>query len=138
MSTLPTIVACPTCKHTCRTQRETRPGAKFRCPGCHGMFYFSVHGNGFVQLRPADDEPVIASGLPPRAAEPGEPQRTRKIFAGRRPHRPMGGYHAFEKSRSYLGALAFFTFLGVALVAGCWYFRQIETLGNAKGRQGSN
>jgi hypothetical protein len=123
---------------TCRTQRETRPGTKFRCPGCHGMFDFVVHGNGFVELRPAADEPVIESQLPPRRAEQGETQGTRRIFTGRRRNRPIGGYQPFEKSRSYLGALAFFTILGLALVAGSWYMRQIETLGNAKGRQGTN
>lgn len=135
----PTILlACPTCKHTCRTQRETQPGAKFRCPGCHGLFYFFVHGNGAVVLRPADDEPVIESRLPPRMAEQGETPRTRRIFSGRRRDRPMGGYHAFERSRSYLGAFAFFTVLGLGLVAGSWYLRQVEALGKAPGRKGIN
>src|SRR3954449_4472261 len=113
--------------------RETPPGAKFRCPGCRGMFRFHVHGNGFVELRPADDEPVIESRLPPRLAEQDETQGTRRIFTKRR-KRPIGGYHAFEKSRSYLGSFAFFTILGLALVAGSWYIRQIEFLGKAKGK----
>jgi hypothetical protein len=102
------------------------------------MFYFFIHGNGFVELRPANDEPVIESRLPPRRAEQGETQGTRKVFTTRRLNRPSGGYHPFEKSRSYLGALAFFALLGVGLVAGSWYMRQIETLGNAQGRKGVN
>jgi hypothetical protein len=137
MSQVTILLVCPTCKHACRTQRETRPGAKFRCPGCNGRFYFFVHGNGAVDLRPADDEPVIESRLPPRRAEQGETQGTRRILTSPRRNRPMGGYHPFEKSRSYLGALAFFTILGLALVAGSWYIKQIDALGNAKGRQGT-
>jgi hypothetical protein len=102
------------------------------------MFYFFVHGNGAVELRPADDEPVIESQLPPRRAVQGEAQGTRRILPKRSRNHPLGGYHPFEKSRSYLGALAFFTLLGVGLVAGSWYIRQIDALGNAKGRQGTN
>jgi hypothetical protein len=131
------ILSCPTCKQTCRMQRETRPGAKFRCPSCQGMFYFSVHGNGFVELRPADDEPVIGSQLPPRSAEQGETKRTRRILKKRVKH-PVGGYHGFDKSRSFLGSFAVFVILGLALVAGSWYISQIETFSKAKPRQGTN
>jgi hypothetical protein len=134
----PTILlACPTCKQTCRTQRETRPGAKMRCPGCDGLFYFFVHGNGAVELRPVDDEPATESRLPPRAADQGETQGTRKILTSRRRNRPIGGYHPFEKSRSYIGTFAFWAVLGLGSVAAYWYFKQVDTLGKAPGRTGT-
>jgi hypothetical protein len=138
MSQASILLVCPTCNHNYRTRQETRPGARFHCPGCQGLFYYFVHGNGAVELRPAKDEPVIESRLPPRRTEPGETQGTRKILKKRRGGRPTGGYQPFEKSRSYLGALAFFTILGLGLVAGSWYIKKIDTLGNAKGRQGTN
>jgi hypothetical protein len=135
----PTIVlVCPTCKHTCRTQRETRPGAKMRCPGCHGMFRFFVHGNGAVELRPVDDEPATGSRLPPRVAEQGETQGTRRILTSRRRNRPIGGYLPFEKSRSYIGTFAFWTVLGLGSLAAYWYFNQIDTMGKAQGRTANN
>lgn len=132
------LVSCPACKQTCRMSRETRPGAKFRCPGCQGKFYLFIHGNGFVELRPANEEPVFESHLPPRAAGQAETEAGTRRVLKRRRKRPIGGYHAFEKSRSYLGAFVFFTVLGLGLVAGSWYIQQINTLGSAKGRQGTN
>jgi hypothetical protein len=137
MSQTPILLACPNCKHTCRTRRETQPGAKFRCPGCHGLFYFFVHGNGAVELRPADDEPVTESQLPPRMAVQGETQGTRRILTKRRRNRPDGGYQPNEKSRSYIGFFAFLTVLVMGLLAGSWYLQQVKTLGNAPGRKGA-
>jgi hypothetical protein len=140
----PTILlACPTCKQTCRTQRETRPGAKIRCPGCQGLFYFFVHGNGAVELRPVDDEPVAderatGSRLPPRVAEEGETQGTRKILTSRRRNRPIGGYMPFEKSRSYIGTFAFWTILGLGSLVAYVYFKKIDTMSKATGRTGNN
>jgi hypothetical protein len=135
----PTIVlACPTCKNTCRTRRETRPGAKMRCPGCHGLFSFFVHGNGAVELRPVDDDPATESRLPPRAAEQGETPGTRRILTSRRRNRPIGGYHPFEKSRSYIGTFALWTVLGLGSLAAYWYFNKIDTISKATGRTGNN
>jgi hypothetical protein len=140
----PTIVlACPTCKRTCRTGRETRPGAQMRCPGCKGLFRFFVHGNGAVELRPVepepvDDEPATESRLPPRLAEQEETKGTRRIFTSRRRNRPIGGYQPFEKSRSYIGTFAFWTILGLASLAAYWYFNKIDQMGRARGRQGNN
>jgi hypothetical protein len=125
----PTILlVCPNCKRTCRTRQETRPGAKMRCPGCQNLFYFVVHGNGAVELRPVDDRPQPATELrlPPRAADQGETRSTRRIFTSRRRNRPIGGYAPFEKSRSYLGAFLFWVVLGLGLVAASWYVRQIQ------------
>jgi hypothetical protein len=137
MSQTPILLACPNCKNTCRTRRETQPGAKFRCPGCHGLFYFFVHGNGAVELRPADDEPVTESRLPPRMAVQGETQGTRRILTKRRRNRPDGGYQPFEKSRSYIGVFAFFTVLGLVSLTGSWYLQQAHILGNTQGRKGT-
>jgi hypothetical protein len=135
----PTILlACPNCEHTFRTRRETRPGAGIRCSGCDGMFYFFIHGNGAVELRPADDEPVAEpaneSRLPPRVAEEGEAQGTRKILASRRRNRPIGGYGPFEKSRSYIGGFAAWIVLGLGALAVYWYASNIDTIGRARGR----
>jgi len=135
----PTIVlACPTCKHTCRTQRETRPGAKMRCPGCNGVFSFFVHGNGAVELRPVDDEPATGSRLPPRTAEQGETQGTRTIFTSRRRNRPIGGYAPFGKSRSYIGTFAVWIVLGLGSLTAYVYFNHIDTMGKAMGKRGNN
>jgi hypothetical protein len=143
MSQATIVLVCPTCIQACRTQRETRPGAKIRCPGCHGLFYYFVHGNGAVEMRPVDDEPVAdepaaESRLPSRVAEEGETQGTRKILTSRRRNRPIGGYLPFEKSRSYIGTFAFWTILGLGSLAAYWYFKQIDTMGKAQGRTGSN
>jgi hypothetical protein len=142
----PTIVlACPTCNRTCRTQRETRPGAKMRCPGCNGLFYFFVYGNGAVELRPVDDElrpvddePATESRLPPRVADQGEAQGTRKILTSRRRNRPIGGYLPFEKSRSYIGTIAFFVVLGSGSLVAYLYVNKIDTISKATGRTGNN
>jgi hypothetical protein len=135
----PTIVlVCPTCKHTCRTRRETRPGAKMRCPGCKDVFSFFVHGNGTVELRPVDDEPTPESRLPPRVAEQDETQGTRRIFTSRRRNRPIGGYLPFEKSRSYIGTFAIWTILGLGSLAAYWYLNKIDTISKATGRTGNN
>jgi hypothetical protein len=137
MSQSPILLACPTCRHTCRTRRETQPGAKFRCPGCNGLFYFFVHGNGAVELRPADDEPVTESQLPPRMAVQGETRGTRRILPSRRRNRPTGGYQPFENSRSYIGVFAFLAVLGLGSLAGSWYIQQVHILGNTQGRKGT-
>jgi hypothetical protein len=107
-----------------------------RCPGCHGVFRFFVHGNGAVELRPVDDEPATESRLPPRVAEQGETQGTRTIFTSRRRHRPIGGYLPFEKSRSYIGTFALWAVLGLGSLAVYWYRTQIYTIVNAKGGKG--
>ncbi len=133
----PTIVlACPKCERTCRTGRETRPGARMRCPGCNGIFRFFVHGNGAVELRPVDDEPATESRLPPRLAEQDETQGARTIFTSRRRNRPIGGYMPFEKSRSYIGTFAFFALLGLGSLAAYSYFNKIDAITNATGRTG--
>jgi hypothetical protein len=149
----PTIIlACPTCERTCRTGREIRPQEKMRCPGCNGEFYFHVHGNGAVELRPANEpsstmetlrdlagvESVTGSRLPPRVVDQGETKSTRRIFTSRRRNRPIGGYAPFEKSRSHIGMFAFFTILGLGVVAASWYVSQIDILGKAQGRNGAN
>jgi hypothetical protein len=138
MSQTTIVLVCPTCIQACRTQRETRPGSKFRCPGCRGLFSFFVHGNEAVELRPVDDEPTTESRLPPRTAEQGETQGTRTILTSRRRNRPIGGYLPFEKSRSYIGTFAFWTVLGLGSMAAYWYFKQIDTMGKAQGRTGNN
>jgi hypothetical protein len=108
-----------------------------RCPGCDGVFEFFILANGGVELRPVDDEPVVArSVLPPRGAANEEAQRTRRIFTSRRRNRAMGGYEPFGKSRSYLGMLAFWLLLGVGGFAAYWYFTQVDTMLAAQGRQG--
>jgi hypothetical protein len=146
------ILACPTCERTFRTGRECRPGAKMRCPGCQGVFYFHVHGNGAVELRPANEpsstmetlrdlagvEPVTGSRLPSRVVEQGETEGTRRIFTSRRRNRPIGGYAPFEKSRSYIGMFAFFTILGVGGVVASWYISQIDFIAKARGRNGAD
>ena len=135
----PTIVlACPTCTHTCRTRRETRPGAKMRCPGCKDMFRFFVHGNGAVELRPVDDEPATESRLPPRLVEQEKTPGARTIFTSRRRNRPIGGYLPFEKARSYIGTFAFCAVLGLVSLAAYCYVKQIDTIAKAPGRKGSN
>jgi hypothetical protein len=135
----PTILlVCPKCKINCRTRRETRPEAKFRCPNCQNMFFFFVHGNGAVELRPADDEPVIASRLPPRVGKQGEAQGARRILPSRRRNRPIGGYAPFEKARSYIGMFAFFTILGLGVVAASWYVSQIDFIAKARGKDNAN
>jgi hypothetical protein len=132
------ILTCPSCKETCRTKREIQSGAKMRCPGCQGMFYFFLHGNGAVELRPVKDEPVTASRLPPRVGEQGETQGTRRIFTSPRRNRPIGGYAPFEKSRSYIGMFAFLTILGLGALAVSWYCGQLDTIARATGRTGGN
>jgi hypothetical protein len=146
------ILVCPTCERTFRTGRECRPGAKMRCPGCQGLFHFHVHGNGAVELRPANEpsstmetlrdlagvESVTGSRLPSRVVDQGETQGTRRIFTSRRRNRPIGGYAPFEKSRSYIGMLAFFTILGLGVVAASWYVSQIDFIAKAKGRNGAD
>jgi hypothetical protein len=132
------LVDCPNCKHTCRTKQETRPGAKMRCPGCHGLLYFFVHDNGAVELRPVEDQPATESRLPPRVGGQGETQAKRRIFTSRRRNRPIGGYAPFEKPRSYIGMFALFTILGLGLVAASWYFHQIDTMAKATGRTGAD
>jgi hypothetical protein len=102
------------------------------------MFYFFVHGNGAVELRPADDEPVTESRLPPRMAEQGETQGTRRIFTSRRRNRPIGGYLAFEKPRSYIGTFALVAVLGLGSLAVSWYVNQIGTIAKASGKTGNN
>jgi hypothetical protein len=102
------------------------------------MFYFFVHSNGAVELRPADDEPATESRLPPRAAEQGETQGTRKILTSRRRNRPIGGYHPFEKSRSYIGTFAFWIVLGLGSLAAYLYFNKIDTINKATGRTANN
>jgi hypothetical protein len=132
------ILKCPNCKETFRTKQEAQHGAKMRCPGCQGMFYFVLHGNGAVEMRPLKDEPAIESRLPPRVGDPGEPRAPRRIFAGRRRNRPIGGYAPFEKSRSYTGMFAFFTILGLVGLAASWYMWQIDRVARATGKSGGN
>ena len=138
MSQTTIVLTCPSCKHTCRTRRETRPGAKMRCPGCNGMFCFFVHGNGAVELRPLDDEPATESRLPPRVAEQDETRGARTIFTSRRRNRPIGGYKPFEKSRSYIGTFAFLAILAVGALSAYVYFNHIDTMGKAMGKRGNN
>jgi hypothetical protein len=144
MSEPTTLVVCPTCKRSCRTRQEPQHRAKMRCPSCDGLFYFVVHGNGAVELRPVDVAPATESAaesrLPPRMAVQGESETraTRKVFTSRRRNRPIGGYAPFEKSRSYIGVVAFWTFLGFGALAACWYFKQVRTITEAQGRTGSN
>jgi hypothetical protein len=109
-----------------------------RCPGCNGVFCFFVHGNGAVELRPVDDKPVTESRLPPRVAEQDETRGPRTIFTSRRRNRPIGGYLAFEKSRSYIGTFALWTVLGLGSLAAYWYFNQVDTISKASGRTGTN
>ena len=137
MSQTTIILSCPACKRTFRTGQETRPGARMRCPGCHGVFRYFVHGNGGVELRPVDDEPEPAteSRLPPRLATQDQTPGRRTIFTSRRRNRPIGGYMPFEKTRSYLGTFAFWTALGLGSLAAYWYFNQIDTISTATGRK---
>lgn len=135
------VLSCPSCGHSCRTGRETRPGAKMRCPNCHEVSRFFVHGNGAVELRPYEPpareaEPVAASSLPPRRTHDDEPKSTRTIFTSRRRNRPIGGYMPFEKSRSYLGTLAIWGFLGLGALAIYWYGNSIGQLMGARPRTG--
>jgi hypothetical protein len=133
----PTILlACPKCKETCRTRRETRPGATMRCPGCHGVFRFFVHGNGAVELRPVDDddEPAPESRLPARVADQDETQGTRKILTSRRLNRPMGGHKPNEKPRIYIGAFALWIVLGLGSLAGYVYFDFLNTANKQMGK----
>jgi hypothetical protein len=129
----PTIVlVCPKCEHTCRTRRETQPGAKMRCPGCKGAFSFFVHGNGAVELRPVelrpvDDEPATGSHLPPRVAEQDETKGARTIFTSKRRNRPIGGYLPFEKSRSYIAMFAFVAVVGLGSLTAYVYVDFIKT-----------
>jgi hypothetical protein len=109
-----------------------------RCPGCDGVFYFFVHGNGAVELRSVDDEPVAATRLPPRAAEQGETKGARTIFTSRRRKRPIGGYLPFEKSRSYIGTFVFVGALGLVSMAAYLYFQKIDTISKAQGRSEKN
>jgi hypothetical protein len=102
------------------------------------VFYFVVHGNGAVELRPVDDEPATESRLPPRVGDQGETQATRRIFTIRRRKRPIGGYAPFEKSRSYLGVFALWTILGLGSVAAAWYVKQVYTITEARGRKGTD
>ena len=137
------LLVCPNCKENCRTRREIRPGAKMRCPNCDGVFYFVVHGNGAVELRPVDDEPVYSEPatqlrLPPRVAGQAEKQPTRRIFTSRRRNRPIGGYAPFEKSRSYIGMFAFWIILVSGVLAASWYVAQISFFSNATGKDGAN
>ncbi len=109
-----------------------------RCPGCNGVFRVFVHGNGAVELRPVDDESATESSLPPRSAEHAVPKGTRTIFTSRRRNRPIGGYLAFEKSRSYIGTFAFWTVLGLGSLAACVYFQFIDTATKEMGKRGHN
>jgi hypothetical protein len=102
------------------------------------VFSFFVHGNGAVELRPVDDEPATESRLPPRVGDQGETQGARKILTSRRRHRPIGGYLPFEKSRSYIGTFAFWAVLGLGSLAAYWYFKKVDTIGNAQGRKGND
>ena len=138
MSHTTIVLSCPACKRTLRTGQETRPEARMRCPGCHGLFRFFVHGNGGVELRPVDDErePATGSRLPPRlATQDQSPVRRRTIFTSRRRNRAIGGYMPFEKTRSYLATFAFWTALGLGSLAAYWYFNQIDTMSTATGRK---
>jgi hypothetical protein len=107
------------------------------------MFYFFVHGNGAVELRPVDDEPVAdepatGSRLPPRVGAQDEAQGTRKIFSSRRRNRPIGGYMPFEKSRSYIGTFAFLAVLGLGSLVAYAYFNKLDTISKATGRTANN
>jgi hypothetical protein len=132
------LVDCPNCKQTCRTKRETRPGAEMRCPGCHCLLYFFVHNNGAVELRPVEDKPATQSRLPPRVGGQGETQANRRIFTSRRRNRPIGGYAPFEKSRSYIGVFALLTILGSGLLAASLYLHKIDTIAKETGRTAAN
>jgi hypothetical protein len=112
-----------------------------RCPGCKGMFYFFVHGNGAVELRPVedklrpvDDEPATESRLPPRVAAQDEAHGTRTIFTSRRRNRPIGGYKPFEKSRSYLGMFAFVAVVGLGSLTAYVYSDFINAANKRMGK----
>jgi hypothetical protein len=139
MSQTTIVLACPSCKKTFRTQRETRPGEKMPCPGCKGMFRFFVHGNGAVELRPVHDEPAAdrpatGSRLPPRVGAQDEAQGTRKILTSRRRNRPIGGYEAFGKSRSWIAMFAFVAVVGVVSLTAYVYFDFIKTANKQMGK----
>ena len=145
MRPLTIVLACPTCEHSCRTQREARLGARMRCPNCEGVFRFFVHGNGAVELRPVGDEPSsesclpsTESRLPPRSAEQEQTKGTRTILTSRRRNRPIGGYQAFGKSRSYIGMFAFWTILGLGSFSAYVYFQFIDNAGKQMGKRGNN
>jgi hypothetical protein len=142
MSPSTIVLTCPTCKRSCRTQGEIRPRARMRCPGCDGLFYFFVHGNGAVELRPVDDEPSSEpsgeSRLPPRVGAEEDGKRTRTILTSRRRNRAIGGYMPFEKSRSYIGMFALIATLGVGSLAAYVYFNKFETMSKATGRSAAN
>ncbi len=107
-----------------------------RRPGCNGVFRVFVHGNGAVELRPVDDEPATESPLPPRSGEQEVPKGSRSIFTSRRRNRPIGGYLAFEKSRSYIGMFAFWAVLGLGSLAAYVYFQYIDTAAKQIGKRG--
>jgi hypothetical protein len=113
-----------------------------RCPHCHDQFYFLVHGNGAVELRPVDEErepePAAKSRLPPRIADQDENQGTRRVLKGRRRNRPIGGYMPFEKSRSYIGTFAFFGLLAVGSGAAYLYVNKINTIAKATPKTGGD
>jgi hypothetical protein len=152
MSQRTIVLVCPECEHSCRTQREVRVGAKMRCPNCNAVSRFFIHGNGAVELRPVGDEPSAESclpstesclpstesRLPPRSAEQEATKASRTIFTSRRRNRPIGGYLAFEKSRSYLGMFAFWTVVGLGSLAAYVYFHFIDTTGRQMGKTGNN
>jgi hypothetical protein len=100
------------------------------------VFYYFVYGNGGVELRPAADEPVIQSQLPPRTAERGETQSTRRISVKRRRNRPMGGYHPFEKTRSYLVSFVSIIVVGLVSLVVVLYVKKMDDLGKTGGRKG--
>jgi hypothetical protein len=145
MSQRTIVLVCPECEHSCRTQREVQVGAKMRCPNCNGVFRFFIHANGAVELRPADDEPSTEScppstesRLPPRSAEQEVTKSSRTILTSRRRNRPIGGYHPFGKSRSYIGTFAFWIVLGLGSFSAYVYFHFIDATGKQMGKTGQN
>jgi hypothetical protein len=109
-----------------------------RCPGCDGVFYFFVHGNGAVELRLGNDGPAAESRLPPRVGEQDKTEGTRRIFTSRRRNRSIGGYAPFEKSRSYIGMFALCAIIGLAALAASRWVNHMDTIANATGRTGAD
>ena len=131
-----TILVCPSCQKSTRTNRELGPKVKVCCPHCDTVSRCFIHGNGAIELRQQSSQLPGVSTLPPRVGDDGE--FTRKKRPSRRAKRPIGGYMPFEKARSWLGMFALFVVLGIGGFAVSRFCFHVDTVVKASGRSGGD
>jgi hypothetical protein len=139
-----TILVCPSCQKSTRTNRELKFRAKVRCPHCDTVSRCFIHGNGAIELRQQDSQreeaaPPVVGTLPPRVGDDGDNgESARRKLPSRPSKRPIGGYMPFEKSRSWIGMFAIFAVLGIVVIYTSWFCFHVDTMARATGSSGGN